>query len=347
MREQLLAAKQYQAIEWREDGLFVLDARELPEQFDWLQVLSVQQAVEAIAGGVVIEGSVLGLLAAYALVLEARSHAGLIDWNLLQGCVAQFDALGLDHAAFDWALARMEEAFFRAQDSAEPLLVLESTASALQDSDREANLVLAQYGLETIRRHRSGAEVIVTHGYGGAMASAGVGTSLAVVRAAEVHGLVEHVFACEARPRPEIGRLAAWELADFGVPVSSVTDTAVAHLMKVAGVTWVVVPARRIAANGDVIADIGTYQLAINAMHHGVRFMVVASTACIDLSLDNADGYGLQAEDDEGESIEGLLALGFDVTPVDLIDYIVTERGVIERPDTDKIAHVLCRKRLH
>ena len=129
-----------------------------------------------------------------------------------------------------------------------------------------------------------------------------------------------------------------------------------AHILKAKGITWVIVGADRIAANGDVASKIGTYQLAVNAMHHGVRFMVVAPSSSIDMSLASGDDIPSAERAGEelleiagkrmGEGVEGFNLL-FDVTPADLIDAIVTEKGVVERPDTAKMAQLMCRKRLH
>jgi methylthioribose-1-phosphate isomerase len=151
-------------------------------------------------------------------------------------------------------------------------------------------------------------------------------------------------------------------LAAGGIPVTVNVDSAAAHLMKTRGITWVIVGADRIAANGDVANKIGTYQLAVNAMHHGVRFMVVAPSSTIDMSMEHGDDIVLE-ERDPSELLElggkriadgvggagGIEALNpvFDVTPADLIDFIVTEKGVVDRPDAEKMAQLMCRKRLH
>jgi methylthioribose-1-phosphate isomerase len=150
--------------------------------------------------------------------------------------------------------------------------------------------------------------------------------------------------------------LTAWELAGEEVPVSVNVDAAVAHLMKTEQIGWIIVGADRIAANGDVASRIGTYQLAILAMHHGVRFMVVAPASSIDMSLDCGEDIPLEERaDSEVLSLGGQLIAAqvravnpvFDVTPADLIDAIVTEKGIVERPDAEKLAQLLCRKRLH
>jgi methylthioribose-1-phosphate isomerase len=177
-----------------------------------------------------------------------------------------------------------------------------------------------------------------------------------VIRAAYLEGLVERVYVDETRPWLQGSRLTAWELAGEGIPVCLNVDSAAAHLMKTRGITWVIVGADRIAANGDVANKIGTYQLAVNAMHHGVRFMVVAPSSTIDMALESGDDIPLE-ERDASELLElngqrvaaGVDALNpvFDVTPADLIDFIVTEKGVVERPDAAKMTRLMCRKRLH
>ena len=171
----------------------------------------------------------------------------------------------------------------------------------------------------------------------------------------EVHDVV-FALVDETRPRLQGSRLTAWELLGDGVPTTLNVDSAAAHLMKTRGISWVVVGADRIAANGDVANKIGTYQLAVLAMHHGVRFMVVAPSSSIDMTLESGDEIPLE----ERAGSELLEVNGrrfaadveafnpvFDVTPADLIDVIVTEKGVVERPTATKMADLMSRKRLH
>ncbi len=215
---------------------------------------------------------------------------------------------------------------------------------------------MAQHGIELIRRHQGNAQALLTYGNAGALASGGFGTALGVIRAGYLEGMVERVYAGETRPWLQGSRLTAWELANEGIPVTLCADSALAHLMKTKGITWVVVGADCVAANGDMAGKIGTYQLAVSAMHHGVRFMVVAPSTSIDFNLATGEDIPL-----EERAADELLDIGgtrvapdvevfnpvFDVTPADLIDVIVTERGIVERPDTAKLAQLLCRKRLH
>ncbi|UOP09262.1 S-methyl-5-thioribose-1-phosphate isomerase [Pseudomonas palleroniana] len=356
MRDRLLAAEKVKAIDWRDGALHLLDQRALPSRESWVTCTSVDEVAQAIRSMVVRGASAIGISAAYGLVLAARSRlAEGGDW---QAAWEEDYALLADSrptaANLFWALQRMRDRLDRLKKPADPLAVLEAEAIAIHESDREANLVMAQLGVERIRRHQGNAQAILTHGNAGALSTGGVGTALGVIRAAFLEGLVEQIYANETRPWLQGSRLTAWELAGEGVPVTVNADSAGAHILKTKGVTWVVVGADCIAANGDVIGKIGTYQLAVCAMHHGVRFMVVAPSSTLDLMMATGEDVALEERDpDELRDIVGQrLEVDtynpvFDVTPADLIDVIVTEKGIVERPDAAKLAKLMCRKRLH
>ena len=358
MREQLLAAEKVTAIAWREGALHLLDQRLLPFTQTWLAYDSAAAVAEAIRLMVVRGAPAIGIAAAYAVVLAVRARvAAGGDWQA--ALEEDFRLLSESRPTavnLFWALNCMRERLQRLKAGDDPLRVMEQEAVGIHASDREANLTMAQLGVEVIRQQQGNSQPVMTHCNAGALATGGFGTALGVIRAAYLEGLVEHVYADETRPWLQGSRLTAWELACDGVPVSLNADSAAAHLMKTKGITWVIVGADRIAANGDVANKIGTYQLAVNAMHHGVRFMVVAPSSTIDMSLESGDEIPIE-ERDGGELLElagqriaaDVPALNpvFDVTPADLIDYLVTEKGVVERPDAAKMAQLMCRKRLH
>lgn len=358
MREQLLAAEKVTAIAWREGALHLLDQRSLPFTQTWLAYDSAAAVAEAIRLMVVRGAPAIGIAAAYAVVLAVRARvAAGGDWQA--ALEEDFRLLSESRPTavnLFWALNRMRERLQRLKVGDDPLRVMEQEAVGIHASDREANLTMAQLGMEVIRQQQGNSQPVMTHCNAGALATGGFGTALGVIRAAYLEGLVEHVYADETRPWLQGSRLTAWELACDGVPVSLNADSAAAHLMKTKGITWVIVGADRIAANGDVANKIGTYQLAVNAMHHGVRFMVVAPSSTIDMSLESGDEIPIE-ERAGGELLElagqriaaDVPALNpvFDVTPADLIDYLVTEKGVVERPDAAKMAQLMCRKRLH
>jgi methylthioribose-1-phosphate isomerase len=358
MRDRLLAAEKVKAIEWRDGTLYLLDQRLLPFEETWLAYDSAAGVAEAIRQMVVRGAPAIGIAAAYGLVLgvKARLAAGG-DWQA--ALEADFQVLAESRPTavnLFWALNCMRERLQRLKPADEPLHVTEQEALGIHASDREANLTMAQFGVEVIRQHQGSAQPILTHCNTGALATGGFGTALGVIRAAYLEGLVERVYADETRPWLQGSRLTAWELASDGVPVTLNADSAAAHLMKTKGITWVIVGADRITANGDVANKIGTYQLAVNAMHHGVRFMVVAPSSTIDMALATGDEIPIEERDgSELLEIAGRRVAAevdainpvFDVTPADLIDYLVTEKGVIERPNAAKMAQLMCRKRLH
>jgi methylthioribose-1-phosphate isomerase len=356
MRDRLLAAEKVKAIDWRDGALYLLDQRVLPFQQTWLRYDSAGAVAEAIRTMVVRGAPAIAISAAYGLVLGARQRiAAGGDWRTALeqdfAVLAQARPTGVN---LSWALNRMRERLARLRTQENPLAVLEAEAITLHEGDREANLTMAQLGVDVIRRHQGNVQALLTHCNTGALATGGFGTALGVIRGAWLEGMVERVYAGETRPWLQGSRLTAWELANDGIPVTVNADSAAAHLMKTKGITWVIVGADRISANGDVASKIGTYHLAVAAMHHGVRFMVVASSSTIDLSLASGDEIPLEQRDIkellevDGQALD-LDAINpvFDVTPADLIDVIVTEKGVVERPDTAKLAQLMCRKRLH
>lgn len=353
MRERLLAAERVKALEWREGLLHVLDQRLLPARETWLALDSAGAVAEAIRERAVCGASVVGIAAAYGLVLGLRARlAAGGDWQAaLEADFQHLRDAQPGSAYLDWALTCLRNRLRRLAPGEDPQAALEAEAGSILASDREANLAIAQFGLELLRRHDEGVHAVLTHGNAGALASGGFGSALGVIRAGALDGLVEQVFVGEGRPWLQGSRLTAWELHGDGVPTTLCVDAAVGHVMKSERIGWLIVGAERIAANGDVAAAIGTYPLTVLAMHHGLRVMVAAPSACIDLGLEHGDDLPLE-ERAASEVLDpangiGVLNPVLDVTPADLIDVIVTERGVIERPDAAKLAGLMCRKRLH
>lgn len=358
MRERLLGAEKVIGMRWQGGALHLLDQRALPSQERWLTCDTVTQVAQAIRDMAVRGAAAIGIAAAYGLVLaleERLAQGGDWEMDLEEDFLTLAEARPTAANLF-WALNRMRERLQRVRGEESVLAALEAEAIAIHESDREANLTMAQLGTELIRRHQGNAQTLLTYGNAGALASGGIGTALGVIRAGYLEGMVERVYAGETRPWLQGSRLTAWELAHEGIPVTLCADSALAHLMKTKGITWVVVGADCVAANGDVASKIGTYQLAVSAMHHGVRFMVVAPSTSIDLNL--ATGEDIPLEEREADELLDYAGTRvapqveafnpvFDVTPADLIDVIVTERGIVERPDTAKLAQLVCRKRLH
>ena len=358
MRDRLLAAEKVKAIDWRDGTLYLLDQRVLPHEQTWQACNTALSVAQAISNMVVRGAPAIGIAAAYGLVLAViERYAAGGDWQM--ALEEDFDLLvnarptGVN---LFWALNRMRERLYRLKDHEDPRAVMEAEALAIHESDREANLTMAQLGAELIRKHQGNLQTVFTHCNTGALATGGFGTALGVIRAAYIEGMIERVYAGETRPWLQGSRLTAWELANEDIPVTVTADSAAAHLMKTKGITWVIVGADRITANGDIANKIGTYHLAVAAMHHGVRFMVVAPSSTIDMNLASGEDILLEERDGRellelngqpvGAQVDAFNPV-FDVTPADLIDAIVTEKGIVERPDTAKMAQLMCRKRLH
>lgn len=357
MRERLLAAENVTAVEWADGKLSLLDQRELPLRSVWLICTDVEGVLAAIRDRVVDGASSVGIAAAYGAVLAARQVVGNEGrQEALEADMERLAETRPELANLRWALNRIRDRLARLKSGGEIAAVLEAEAIAIHQSDREANLTMAQLGVEMIRKRQTATQNLMTLGDTGALATGGFGTALGVIRAAHVAGLIGAVYVAETRPNLQGARLAAWELHHDKLDVHLLSDSAAAPLMKQSAVTWVIVGADRILANGDIVNSVGTYQLAVTAMHHGVRFMVVAASSTIDLDTESGDDLTVEDGDPDrvryvGEQriapVTSVFNPAFDITPADLVDVIVTERGVVERPDSSKMAALMSRKRLH
>jgi methylthioribose-1-phosphate isomerase len=333
------------AVVWHDDKLYLLDQRVLPAETRFVVCDSAAATAKAITDMVVRGAPAIGVTAAYGVVLAARDRfqADADHWR--DGLAADLDLLARARPTavnLFWALDRMRRRI-GALDQLDPLPALLAEAKRIHVEDVAANRAMGELGAALI----DGPTDIITHCNAGALATGGYGTALGVVRSAHAAGKVRRVYADETRPWLQGSRLTAWELQHAGIPVTVQADNVAASLMARGGVGWVVVGSDRIAANGDVCNKIGTYGLAVLARHHGVRFMVAAPISTIDLSI--ARGADIPIEERAGEEVlscggtrvgpDGVDAHNpvFDVTPAALVDCIVTERGVVEQPDADKI----------
>jgi methylthioribose-1-phosphate isomerase len=239
-----------------------------------------------------------------------------------------------------WAIDRMRRVFARNRHRPPDTLrtLLEREALAIHDEDVAANRSLGRYGAELVE---DGATVM-TYCNAGALATAGYGTALGVVRAAVEAGKRVQVIACETRPFLQGARLTAWELKRDRIPVTLITDGMAGHVMQRGRVSCVVVGTDRTAANGDVANKIGTYGLAVLAHRHAVPFYVAAPISSIDLDCPSGDKIPIEERParevthllDRQIAPSGIRVLNpaFDVTPAELITAIVTERGVARQP---------------
>ncbi|GHE25772.1 S-methyl-5-thioribose-1-phosphate isomerase [Vulcaniibacterium thermophilum] len=327
-------------IRWTGEALELLDQRTLPFEVKHLRYEDSDGVAEAIRQLVVRGAPAIGIAAAWGVVLAARrveAADGAQAAVALEPAMQRLNAARPTAVNLAWALARMRRALQGA--GADWRGVLEREAQAIAEEDLAANRRMGALGAALIEPGSG----VLTHCNTGSLATAGFGTALGVIRAGVAQGRIERVYAGETRPWLQGARLTVWELQQDGIAPVLIADAAASHLMKTGAVRWVIVGADRICANGDTANKIGTYQLAIAARHHGVRFMVVAPSSTVDMHTPDGDAIHIEERDAaELFSLGGVRTAAervgawnpvFDVTPHTLIDAIVTERGVIERPD--------------
>jgi methylthioribose-1-phosphate isomerase len=327
-------------LRWTGDALELLDQRLLPFRTEYLSCRTSDEVADAIRALAVRGAPAIGIAAAWGVVLAERAvEATDVDDAAakLEPMLQRLNAARPTAVNLAWALARMRAALARADSNWRA--ALEQEARAIDSEDLAANRRMGSLGAALIEPGSG----VLTHCNTGSLATAGFGTALGVIRAGVAQGRIDRVFAGETRPWLQGARLTVWELQQDGIDATLIADSAAAHLMKTGKVQWVVVGADRICANGDVANKIGTYQLAIAARHHGVGFMVVAPSSTVDMDTANGDLIDIEERDSaelhgiggQRTVAEGIRAWNpvFDVTPHELIDAIVTERGVIRAPD--------------
>ena len=331
-------------IRWTGESLELLDQRNLPFAVAYDTSTTSDDVAAAIHALTVRGAPAIGIAAAWGVVLAARevqAATGREAALALAPAMARLNASRPTAVNLAWALARMQRALEAA--GSDWRAVLEREARAIETEDLAANRHMGALGAALIAPGSG----VLTHCNTGSLATAGFGTALGVIRAGVAAGRIDKVFAGETRPWNQGARLTVWELQQDGIDATLIADAAASHLMKTGKVQWVIVGADRICANGDTANKIGTYQLAIAARHHGVKFMVVAPSSTVDMAT--ASGELIEIEErDTAELLsfkgartvsEGVRAWNpvFDVTPHDLIDAIVTELGVVERPDAARM----------
>ncbi len=332
------------ALYWRDACLNILDQRQLPSTITYHRYQTATQVSDAIRTMQVRGAPAIGIAAAYGVVLAARQRHGENPqtWRAaLEPDLAELAHSRPTAVNLCWALERMRQVIDTLDDS-DPCPALLAAAQGIHDADIAANQQMGRLGAALLEDTRG----ILTHCNTGSLATGGFGTALGVVRTAYSSG-VRNLYATETRPWLQGARLTVWELQQDGIAATLIADSAAACLMRQGQVQWVIVGADRIAANGDTANKIGTYALAVAARHHGVRFMVVAPTATIDWNT--PAGNAIEIEERAGSELlpdyyqreDSLIRAWnpvFDVTPHELIDAIVTERGVVLNPARESLS---------
>jgi len=330
-------------LDWRDDAVVMLDQRRLPAEEHYLELREVEEIACAIEDLVIRGAPAIGCAAAMgiaraAVISNASDAAGLIgDLERARDRLAETRPTAVN---LFWALGRMSEVW-AARAQSEPDAIREALvaeARKIHDEDIAQCRAIGAAGLELVPE----GSCVLTHCNAGALATAGYGTALGLVRAAHDAGRGIEVLADETRPFLQGARLTAWELQRDEVPVTVITDNMAAHLMREGQVDLVVVGADRIAANGDVANKIGTYGLAVLARAHEIPFYVAAPRTTIDPATE--DGRAIPIEERSREEVaalgdRALVPAGvpvrhpaFDVTPAHLVSAIVTEAGILTPP---------------
>ena len=313
-----------QPIRWRGDRLELLDQRLLPGKKVYITCRTAEQVAKAIKDMVVRGAPAIGCAAAFGVVLG-------------KGSKKAYDVLAKSRPTavnLFWALERMKHA-----------CDLEAEARAIYAEDLAANRAIGELGAELIKERSR----VMTHCNTGALATAGHGTALGVIRSAK--GKKISVIDNETRPYLQGARLTAWECVQEGIPVTLITDNMAGHLMSRGEVDVVIVGADRIAANGDVANKIGTYALAVMAKRHGIPFYVAAPSSTFDPKI--PDGSHIPIEERPGDEVTGYRKVrwapkgvkvrnpAFDVTPAELITGIISEKGIAMPPNPETIRKLI------
>ena len=334
---------------YREGVLKLIDQRRLPTAEVWLDYQDAQAVAEAIRSMVVRGAPAIGVTAAYGAYFGARD----IATDNYADFVKQFDRVCATLAAtrptavnLCWALERMKSLIRANPDQPVDNLKigLEYEAMAINDEDIRINMSMGRHGTALLPDQAR----ILTHCNAGALATAGYGTALGVIRAAVAAGKQITVVADETRPFLHGARLTAWDLQQDNIPTVLICDNMAGALMAKGAIDAVIVGADRVAANGDVANKIGTYTVAVLAREHKIPFYVAAPTSTIDLQI--ADGSQIPIEERDSREITHLhdqqlaptdIAVynpAFDVTPARLVTAIITEFGVAEGADPKQLA---------
>jgi methylthioribose-1-phosphate isomerase len=332
-------------IEWTDEGVVMIDQRRLPTQEIYPVFKTYEEVACAIEDMVVRGAPALGVAAAMGVAIGAKnSEAKTVEdfERDFERVCKRLSETRPTAANLFWGVERMRWAFKHARRERAPVdrikLLLIEEARAIHREDIESNRRMGQFGAELIPDNAT----VLTHCNAGALATAGFGTALGVIRAAVEAGKHIKVLADETRPFLQGARLTAWELARDDIPVTLITDSMAGHFLKAGEVDCVIVGADRIAANGDVANKIGTYMVAVAAHVNNIPFYVAAPLSTVDLALNSGGEIPIESRSDDeithfrGHQIapDGVTVANpaFDVTPHRYVSAIITDQGVAREP---------------
>lgn len=342
-----------ETLRWRNGLLELIDQRVLPQRLEYVACRSANEVAEAIRKMVVRGAPAIGCAAAYGIALEA----GRLPYSAettLASLQRAFEVLADSRPTavnLFWALERMRSCWRQLDRSPSTALAqgLLTEAHAIRAEDIAANRAMGVLGAALLTDPCR----VLTHCNAGALATAGHGTALGVVRSAVEAGKRVEVFADETRPFLQGARLTAWEMQQEKIPVTLIADGAAGYLMQLGEIDAVIVGADRVALNGDVANKIGTYMVAVLAARHGIPFYVACPIATIDPKV--ARGEEIPIEHRADAEVTGFGTLqwapsgiavrnpAFDITPAELVSALITEHGIVESPSRASIEALLRR----
>ncbi len=346
-----MSENKVETLRWVEDHLEMIDQRILPADFQYISYNSAASVADGIRSMVVRGAPAIGCAAAYGVALEALNLQNATVDEFSKGMEQAFKILLQSRPTainLFWAIDRMrskmnENISLNQKEIANTLM---SEAHKILSEDIEINRKMGIFGAELLP---DGARVL-THCNAGALATAGHGTALGVIRSAVEAGKKISVIADETRPFLQGARLTAWEMVQENIPITLISDNMSGHLMSHGEVDVIIVGTDRVAGNGDVANKIGTYMVAVLSKRHNIPFYVACPLSTIDRSI--LSGSDIPIEERPIDEITGYrdfqwAAKGvsvrnpaFDVTPADLVTGLITEKGVIFSPTTEKINHL-------
>ena len=332
-------------IEWQPDAVVMIDQRKLPGQEIYVTCKTAAEVARAIKTMVIRGAPAIGVAAAMGIALGMRRSKAqgtkqfAVELNKIGDLLAATRPTAVN---LFWAIDRMKRSFatgVQAGESVEELKGrLEREANAIHDEDLASCRAMGRWGAAVVPANAR----ILTHCNAGALATAGYGTALGVIRAAAEAGKVARVFADETRPFLQGARLTAWELVRDQVPTTIITESMAGPLMRRGEIDFIVVGADRIAANGDVANKVGTFTVATMAKVHGIPFYVAAPLSTIDLATPDGDAIPIEQRSAREVTHVGPIQMApdgasvwnpaFDVTPHRLVSGIITERGIVRAP---------------
>ncbi|MDG2364262.1 MAG: S-methyl-5-thioribose-1-phosphate isomerase [Methylococcaceae bacterium] len=337
-----------ETLRWKNNHLEMIDQRILPTDFQYLAYHSAESVAEGIRAMVVRGAPAIGCAAAYGIALAALNLKEANTENFLQGMESAFNILSHSRPTainLFWALERMRLKMETAAESSpnDIATVLLTEAHNIATEDIQTNRSLGYLGATLLPDSAR----VLTHCNAGALATAGYGTALGVIRAAVESGKKISVIADETRPFLQGARLTAWEMVQENIPVTLIADNMAGHLMHCGDIDAIIVGTDRVASNGDVANKIGTYMVAVLAKRHNIPFYVACPLSTIDRSINN--GSEIPIEERPSEEVTGYqnhqwAAEGvnvrnpaFDITPAELVTALITEKGIVSHPNKERI----------